>query len=187
MTGPIEQDHFLYVSSFVDKYVSVNTFKFLIFFNLLTFNLREVNRTCSVLWLAVHRWCHTFMCTHSINSGSSLSWQRKLMISFMVPTKPDWSGLVLSTQNLSYKSEFVYLPSWYRALIANWWRCFLDMLVLFLFACVFWSCSALSSLGHRIYENFNQEKEFFALQVHFLHYATWVILLTPFYWNCFLC
>ncbi len=29
------------------------------------------------------------------------------MISFMVPTKPDWSGLVLSTQNLSYNSEFV--------------------------------------------------------------------------------
>ncbi len=57
------------------------------------------------------------MCTRSINSGSSLSWQRKLMISFMVPTKPDWSGLVLSTQNLSYNSEFVNLPSWYRPLI----------------------------------------------------------------------
>ncbi len=27
--------------------------------------------------------------------GSSLSWQRKLMNSFMAPTKPDWSGLVL--------------------------------------------------------------------------------------------
>ncbi len=36
------------------------------------------------------------------------------MISFMVPIKPDWSGLVLSTQNLSYNSEFVHLPSWYR-------------------------------------------------------------------------
>ncbi len=34
------------------------------------------------------------------------------MISFMVPTKLDWSGLVLSTQNLS--SEYVNLPSWYR-------------------------------------------------------------------------
>ncbi len=34
-------------------------------------------------------------------------------------------------------------------LLSNWWRCFLDLLVLFLFACVFWSCSALSSLGHR--------------------------------------
>ncbi len=36
------------------------------------------------------------------------------MISFMVPTNPDWRGLVLSTQNLSYNSEFVHLPSWYR-------------------------------------------------------------------------
>ncbi len=34
-------------------------------------------------------------------------------------------------------------------LLSNWWKCFLDLLVLFLFACVFWSCSALSSLGHR--------------------------------------
>ncbi len=34
-------------------------------------------------------------------------------------------------------------------LLSNWWRCFLDLLVLFLFACLFWSCSALSSLGHR--------------------------------------
>ncbi len=39
------------------------------------------------------------------------------MIGFMVPTKPDWSGLVLSTQNLSYNSEFVHLPSWYRPLL----------------------------------------------------------------------
>ncbi len=36
------------------------------------------------------------------------------MISFMVTTKPDWSGLVLSTQNLSCNSEFVHLPSWYK-------------------------------------------------------------------------
>ncbi len=72
-----------------------------------------------MLWLAVRRWCHTFMCTCSINSGSSLSWQRKLMISFMVPTKPDWSGLVLSTQNLSYNSEFVHLPSWYRPQVSD--------------------------------------------------------------------
>ncbi len=78
---------------------------------------REVNHTCSVLWLAVRHWCHTFMCMRSINSGSSLSWQRKLMISFMGPTKPDWSGLVLSNQNLSYNSEFVHLPSWYRPLV----------------------------------------------------------------------
>ncbi len=35
-------------------------------------------------------------------------------------------------------------------LLSKWRKCFLDMLVLFLFACVFWSCSGLSSLGHRI-------------------------------------
>ncbi len=35
--------------------------------------------------------------------------------------------------------------------LSNWWRYFLDLLVLFLFACVFWSFSALSSLGHRTY------------------------------------
>ncbi len=33
--------------------------------------------------------------------------------------------------------------------LSNRWRCFLNLLLLFLFACVFWSCSALSSLGHR--------------------------------------
>ncbi len=109
VTALIEQDNSLYLSSFMDKYFSGNVFKFLIFFNLLTFNKRVLNlagslawsesHPCSVLWLAVPRWCHTFMCTRSTNSGSSLSWQRKLMISIMVPIKPDWSGLVLSTQN----------------------------------------------------------------------------------------
>ncbi len=34
-------------------------------------------------------------------------------------------------------------------LLSKWWKCFLDLLPLFLFACVFWSCSALSSLSHR--------------------------------------
>ncbi len=118
VTALIEQDHFLYLSSFMDKCFSGNVFKFLMFFYLLTFNkqvlnLAEVNHTCSVLWLAVLCWCHTFMCTHSINSGSSRV-DRKLMIHFMVLTTPDWSGFVLSTQNLSYNSEFVHLPSWYR-------------------------------------------------------------------------
>ncbi len=35
-------------------------------------------------------------------------------------------------------------------LLSNWWKYFLDLLVLFLFACVFWSCIALSSLSHRM-------------------------------------
>ncbi len=59
VTALIEQDNFLYLSSFMDKYFSGNAFKFLIFFNLLTFNeqvlnhadslVPEVNHTCSVL------------------------------------------------------------------------------------------------------------------------------------------
>ncbi len=48
------------------------------------------------------------------------------MISFMVPIKPDCSGLVLSTLNLSYNSEFVHLPSWYRPLVSNKWPLFKD-------------------------------------------------------------
>ncbi len=32
--------------------------------------------------------------------------------------------------------------------LSNWWRCFLNLLVLFAFACVFWGCSMLRSLGH---------------------------------------
>ncbi len=50
------------------------------------------------MWLAAHYWCHTFTCTRSINSGSSLSWLRKLTISFMIPTNPDWTGFDLSNQ-----------------------------------------------------------------------------------------
>ncbi len=124
VTALIQQDNFIYLSSFMDKYFSGNAFKFLIFFNLIAFFnefwislalSREVNHTCFVLGLTDCRWCDTFMCTRSINS--SLSWQRKLMISFMVPTKLDWSDLVLSTQNISYNSEFVNLQSWYRPLI----------------------------------------------------------------------
>ncbi len=43
VTALIEEDHFLYLSSFMDKYFSGNAFKFLIFFNLLTFNIRVLN------------------------------------------------------------------------------------------------------------------------------------------------
>ncbi len=38
VTALIEEDHFLYLSSFMDKYFSGNAFKFLIFFNLLKEN-----------------------------------------------------------------------------------------------------------------------------------------------------
>ncbi len=40
VTALIEQDHFLYLSSFMDKYFSGNAFKFFIVLNLLTFNKR---------------------------------------------------------------------------------------------------------------------------------------------------
>ncbi len=43
VTALIEQDNFLYLSSFMDKYFSGNAFKFLIFFNLLTFNKIVLN------------------------------------------------------------------------------------------------------------------------------------------------
>ena len=33
--------------------------------------------------------------------------------------------------------------------LSNWWRCFLNLLVFCLIACVFLSCSAVSSQGHR--------------------------------------
>ncbi len=111
MTAVIEQDHFLYLSSFMNTYFSGNVFKFLIFFTLFTLNKRVLNLACSVV-IGCSPLMSPFMCTRSVNSGSSLSWQRKLMI----PTKPDWSGLVLSTQNVSYNSEFVHLQSWYRPL-----------------------------------------------------------------------
>ncbi len=43
VTALIEQDNFLYLSSFMDKYFSGNVFKFIIFFNLLTFNKIVLN------------------------------------------------------------------------------------------------------------------------------------------------
>ncbi len=121
----IEQDNFLYLSSFMDKSFSGNAFKFLIFFNLLTFNKFFFKLAGSLARSESHLLCCDWLfaadVTHScarapLSQDQSLSWQRKLMISIMVPTKPDWSGLVWSTRNLSYNSEFVHLPSWYRPL-----------------------------------------------------------------------
>ncbi len=37
---------------------------------------------------------------------------------------------------------FTQPPFWNGPQLSNWW-CFLDLLVLFLFACVFWSCTIL--------------------------------------------
>ncbi len=60
------------------------------------------------------------------------------MTSIMVPTKLDWSGLVLSIQNLSYNSEFVHLPSWYRPL--------LDCLIAITILCGMVVCFSMFSL-----------------------------------------
>ncbi len=43
----------------------------------------------------------------------------------------------------------------------HWWRCFLDLLALFLFACVFRSCSTLSSLGHVLFPHFTSSSLIF--------------------------
>ncbi len=119
VTALIDQYNFLYLSSLMDKYFSLNAFKFLIFFNLLTFyktsfESRWISREQLITlalccdWLFAADVTLSCACTPFI-LDQSLSWPRKLMISFMVPVKPDWSGLVLSTQNVSNNSEFVHL------------------------------------------------------------------------------
>ncbi len=57
VTALIEQDNFLYLSSFMDKYFSGNAFKFLIFFNLLTFNKRVLNLAGSLARSKSHLLC----------------------------------------------------------------------------------------------------------------------------------
>ncbi len=59
----IEQDHFLYLSSFMDKYFSGNAFKFLIFFNLLTFNKRVLNLAGSLARSESHLLCVVIGCS----------------------------------------------------------------------------------------------------------------------------
>ncbi len=49
VTALIEQDHFLYLSSFMDMYFSENALKFLIFFNILTFNKQVLNLAGSLV------------------------------------------------------------------------------------------------------------------------------------------
>ncbi len=60
-----------------------------------------------------------------------------------------------------------------RHLLLNWWKLFLDLLVLFLFACVFWSRSALSSLGHHTIQ----------MKVHTIMYLKSKVKLTAFNTN----
>ncbi len=63
VTALIEQDHFLYLSSFMDKYFSGNAFKFLIFFNLLTFNKRVLNLAGSLTRSESHLLCVVIGCS----------------------------------------------------------------------------------------------------------------------------
>ncbi len=66
VTALIEQDNFLYLSSFMDKYFSGNAFEFLIFFNLLTFNKRVLNLAGSLTNLALCcDWLYATDVTHS--------------------------------------------------------------------------------------------------------------------------
>ncbi len=53
-----------------------------------------------------------------------------------------------TTKQRKKHSIFACVVSICNTMLSNWGKCFLDLLVLFLFACVFWSCSTLSSLGH---------------------------------------
>ncbi len=85
--------------SWTSTFFIVNAFKFIIFFNLLTF-IKTFNQGS---WLAVGQWCHTQ------TQDQSLSWQRKLMISIMVSVKPDWSGLVCQLEtNPVTQNLFIY-------------------------------------------------------------------------------
>ncbi len=63
VTALIEQDNFLYLSSFMDKYFSGNAFKFLIFFNLLTFNKRVLNLAGSLARSESHSLCVVIGCS----------------------------------------------------------------------------------------------------------------------------
>ncbi len=82
---------------------------------------------------------HQFDNTHAANAHNTTKQTKALQV---LTTQPQ-------PQPLQIKSFIWLCCEHLQHLLSNWWRCFLDFLVLFLFACVFWSCSALSSLGHR--------------------------------------
>ncbi len=70
----------------------------------------------------------------------------------MLTTQPNKEMHCKYSQHNQTKNKIIYLVVlWaFAAPTVKLMKMFLDLLVLFLFACVFWSCSALSSLGHRI-------------------------------------
>ncbi len=73
----------------MDKYVSRNVFQFPIFFNLLTFNKRVLNLAGSLVRCESHLLGAVIGCSPPMSHN-------------MAPIKTDWSGLVLSTKNVSY-------------------------------------------------------------------------------------
>ncbi len=113
VTALIEQDHFLYLSSFMDKYFSGNVFKFLIFFNLLTNKFwislalsREVNHQLFAADVT-HSCARAQLIRIKTELTEKASWYQQSQI-----------GVVWFCQlNLSYDSEFVHLPSWYMPLV----------------------------------------------------------------------
>ncbi len=74
MTALIEEDHFLYLSSFMDKYFSGNAFKFLIFFNLLTFNKRVLNLAGSLARSESHLLCVVIGCSPLVRVDRESWW-----------------------------------------------------------------------------------------------------------------
>ncbi len=87
---------------------------------------------------------------------SKYTWQ--FDFAFILVMHPTFCISVILTMYLHFKCDF-YIEKetrckwnslcceYLQQLLSNW-GCFLDLLVLFLFARVFWSCSALNSLGH---------------------------------------
>ncbi len=108
VTALIEQDNFLLLSSFMDKYFSGNAFKFLIFFNLLTFNKRVLSLAGSLAKSESHLLCVVIGCS-PLMSHIHVHVLHKLRIKAWVDKKADdqhhgtnkarleWFGL--STQN----------------------------------------------------------------------------------------
>ncbi len=60
----------------------------------------------------------------------------------------DNTHMLTTRPNKETHCKYNYLFVCVVSICSTCCRCFLNLLVLFLFACVFWSCSALSSLGH---------------------------------------
>ncbi len=78
----------------MNKYFFIlNAFKFIIFFNLLTFS-KTFNQGS---WLAVRQWSQIHL--HMLHKLRIKAWVDRKLISIMVPIQLDWSGLVLSAQN----------------------------------------------------------------------------------------